>query len=430
MSNPIKNPEAELVAMDYEPKLAFARFRPWHVEINLNKAADLLDRCLADRAALNALRAQQALLDLSVLLDRHELEIDEDRVQSGYHDAKSALASEKATMLENTLANFGVIDPYLQRAHEASPGGSPGQWQTGAEVHKNAIYRDQLSNDRVIAKSDSITVAQEVGRAKTRTRLARNRLEQKVQLASAAGPLDYAFQARALLLRIQRDLSDATDRLVVASAGLRDIYGYPEDFPLLSIRSKGEDQFQLSRLDAAVVWVRDAIRWLAAFSQLDQSFVVSLSLKSLLGEKKFREVISGGTAFFSIPSKHLVKHRYMRLRGLSAQSVTSRPTGVLSIELTPPRRGRFVVLDERGNTKTLEVDQSTMPECVLGRVQDYRVAFVPDISGAISLMNASPMGDEASDDGRWRFSATLSGNLSAEDLEDVIVDFRLCGRPL
>ena len=85
--------------LDYSIDTARAesRFRIWHVEALLNSAADLLDRCIADRTAAFSYMAQAAISNHNVQNEREAVYLEVRRKDTGYYEALVQEAQRRST---------------------------------------------------------------------------------------------------------------------------------------------------------------------------------------------------------------------------------------------------------------------------------------------------------------------------------------------
>jgi hypothetical protein len=412
---------SKVLTHNFSASRAHARFRSWHVETNLNRASDLLDRTLADRQLYQALRAQGQ--NLSLLLEEEDSRIsdDEKRATAGVFDGSTLEAKNKAEVISKSLGHFtNVINPYLAKTHALAETPVYLLWQTGAAIHQNFIQEELMTYDRDAANRQNVVARADSDITKAALVAARARLGKKFSALGKDGDLSFFRQAEVVAARISRDLEDAVDRLTVASEGLWNIYGFSKLFEFAPVDS-------IHQIDYAVLWARDAIRWLNAFSQLDQSFTISMSLRKLL-EENWSDVIEGDAAFFALPDGLFPHHRYVRLRGVTASLVlTTESSYAANLALSPPKFGK-IIQGENEIDKTMVLDQRLVPSCLLGAVRSAKSTLQPEAAGAISLMNISPIPGSEGDDGSWKVRLN-HGSIDPDLIKDVIVDLKLTGRP-
>ena len=87
------------------------------------------------------------------------------------------------------------------------------------------------------------------------------------------------------------------------------LYGYRQPFP---VQSSG-DQYD----DDCLTWTRDAIQWLIRFSRLEQSAVVPVSLRTMLGKKAWSAGLKTGSWSVNLNLKDFQGMKHVRLRGIS-----------------------------------------------------------------------------------------------------------------
>ena len=416
--------------IDYKPSsdLAVVKFREWHVESLLNKTADLLDRCLADRAKYDPLRAQGFLSGISMEIEIETMTLEEKRRDAGFLDIPIGDSDIKLSRLQQAKVALDAVATDFKQENSANPSNI-----NGAQINLNENTLSRLAMEIDLAqRADTFLRSPVIGQveaSKLQLLEAKKRLDKKVAATGQNGPLDYATQAKSFQERMDRDFKDAANRIMVASKGLRNIFGY-SDLMLKQLEDieKGSD----NALDDAVAWVREAIRWLAAFSQNDQSFTLVISLKKALG-LEWPKLFDGTTLQFKIDNSLFDKHRYVRLRGLSASLLSQANVLAYPVQcvVRVPERAKYVAVGKDGTDIHLpDVDQGSkvMPACTLGRVADARLSREPEVCGAISLMNASPIGI-AADSGKWSIQTNVEKSL-AKNIEDILLEIYVSGQPV
>jgi hypothetical protein len=414
---------------------AAARFRFWHVERLLNQAADLLDRCLAEQAKYDALHAQGFASDFALRSEEEQLVIEELRVRNGVYDFSLLDARRKAQLADSVRSDHTEIGRLINMInHEqqvVNPHGpAPAKFRTIADLSQHEMEEKRLQLDQDLASLERDRVDGPTGSVALQKRLiteARARLDARRSASRNGEALDFHAQADRSLERITRDYSDATERLITASDGLLRIYGYPDPFPE---RLRTVVEGAPATIDDAVAWTREAIRWLAAFSQNDQSLTITVSLRGIIGEAGWTRVQTEGTTVpFRIARELFDGHRYVRLRGLAASlKLRSASLFPLRCVVTAPNTARFIMDEENGQAVVKPIDQSAMPACTLGRVSDFRVPVDAEICAAISLMNASPLGEDG-DGGRWSIRVHRITDDTLDMLDDILLDVRVAGQP-
>jgi len=211
---------------------------------------------------------------------------------------------------------------------------------------------------------------------------------------------DGMFNYRARMAPLERDFSsdfrEALACLNAAAKGLKEIYDYAPSLP---------PEGTAGYFDEAVAWVRKARNRMKQFSQLDQSYVLALSLKDLT---KAQWEAGRGTSewTFDIPDETFTGQTCVRLRGLSVSLVGPKletpETGQKAARKMPKAEGFWsarVSLPPRAGLRNLagatrELDQSSLPVCYLGRITDRDSAGEPEVAGVRALHNASPIGKQ------------------------------------
>ena len=99
------------------------------------------------------------------------------------------------------------------------------------------------------------------------------------------GSLHLEPLVEAIKTRFTRDYTDAYARLLVAQEGLNELYGYFDMPDVQHVPLNNPKQGNLELLDEAVIWVRDAIRWLVGFGHLDQAWTAIFSIRECVGTR-------------------------------------------------------------------------------------------------------------------------------------------------
>lgn len=255
-----------------------------------------------------------------------------------------------------------------------------------------------------------------------RTQAARDNADEKVRLTcKPGGAYNYAEQIDSLVTRMMRDLSDALSRLVAASQGLKTIYGQDVQLPgsiVGVLGSKADDWNAITVLDDALNWVRNAIAFLVAFTQRDQQYTLTVSLRQTLPKHPWphenQDWHSGeesGTWKFTISEDLFPGQTYVRLRGVS---ILSRGTdGVWKGSIRPPVNSFY----RHSADSTVAVDQSQVQTALVGRIRPRSPDLNADVIGKTSLRNVAPFGE-------WTltFADKSTQDESRGDLDDIEID--------
>ena len=417
----------------------FSRFQ---VEPLIDQAADLLDRCLRERARWDDISEKAIKLWLE-LSEYYELdEIHQREEQSGIYDvdyiqSSSNSQAEQESHTRNEInmeyANK-VLSKYfsLEAMNDVNGWNQLSSWLQGLVLYSFGEagfngYLEHTFNDIKRTPSDhfltatfnqtvhalntqrsSLIFQREVfgdlsaiselkatgaeARAdweeknrnfrKERTLVSRRHQDLKAKAATDPdGVLNHVKRLGAIKKRFQSDFRDALARINVASVGIREIYGYDTPLPT----AVGNVDYY----DECLQWIRDAIQWLNRFSTREQSTIYPLSLRSLLGDDMWKQDYGDWT----IPvDKELFPYFCnVRLRGLAAEVKDNIRAKDRTWQLyaRPPVESKIEHIDG----KIVSLDQSEIMPCVLGRVSYVGDQREPDIVGMTALHNSSPFGD-------------------------------------
>jgi hypothetical protein len=274
-----------------------------------------------------------------------------------------------------------------------------------------------------------------------RTMVTRQLADLKANAATMPeGVLNYPDRMAPIQARFDQDFGEALARIFVAQKGLRDIYGY--EAPLPEIVRAFADQSVTPRsqkyFDDCLLWVRAAISWVIRFSQLDQNYVMAVSVRSLIGEQSWKQVVEAWkdnqeinkdfapiTFGFDVSEALFPQQRHVRLRGVSAFVVGSDMKGVWQLTATPPKTSycRHLSTGRGREGAKITLNQQRVPPVRLGRVGLRESLQQPDITGVSALHNVSPFG-------RWSVSVSgrSTGRTSVKEIDDVQLDFHVAMR--
>jgi len=362
----------------------------------------------------------------------NNITLDEERRDTGYLDMAAERAESRSNSMKAMTTDQNSLKTYVDSAYGATKTPDVAVWTSGADMFRNNISNKTWFFEKDWNETEKAFLAQEVLRQKLAITSARLRYDAKKKLTQPGEPLDYSTQADRVFARISRDLREASHRLLVASDGLRRVYGYAQEYSLSYGRGREGGGVE-DKIESSVLWCRDAIQWLSAFSQHDQAFSTVISIKEVVGAAwPTLAQVDGSRVEFDVSPDLFKDHRYVRLRGLSAVTSMSGGSSPLYCSVSVPAYGVFFG-DPRtgGETDRLPVDQRDMPTCTLGNVNERRLPQSPEIAGAISLMNASPIADPGPErHSKWSIvlSRVVSGPVSG--LEDVLLEIRAVGQPV
>ena len=246
--------------------------------------------------------------------------------------------------------------------------------------------------------------AQNVSFQKRRTLVAREMQDIKMKLAlSNDGLLNSGKRLTSLRARFLADFRDAFARLRAAQSGLKRVFGF--DLPLPDPNSSD------SPLDECLLWTRHAVQAVISFSQRDQSVVLPISIRALVGETSWEQGRTNGTWKVNLSDVFPDDMRHLRLRGVSVTTSDKHQDQLWHVKIFPPHTGTLRLLDG----SEVAVDQKESRPVRIGRCTGRNNARAPDIAGLSTLHNLTPLGE-------W--SIEVVGNSSGSskcDLENIEV---------
>jgi hypothetical protein len=426
-----KAAEAVVLRHSPDPELLKTRFRWWHVESLLNQAAELAEKCLEESQEYASLTraATEMALDLSI----ESSQIDLESLRPGYPERSMVTTQTRAQYFAN--ASNAVVgarwhSELLYQLGEGAEQGRAGHIKAGQGLNEKQAEEIGFQSDRTLSGYQSTWSEEDRAYIRRGFELRRAAFDERVSHTAPGKAFGLAWQAELVFSRLSRSYADAYNRAFVASEGLRVIYGRQTE------RLPGE-QPALEAISQLANWVRTEIEWLAAYAQLDQAFTCVMSLRGRIGEDAWDEIdeeedLASVPVHFELPADLFSAHYNVRLRGLSA-SLVGKNAGVIpwTIVVRLPEAAVF----QRSNAST-PVNQSSLPNCVIGRVENRLSTRMVELCGLISLMNASPIGDfgEAVDPAARRWTLSLMKPKGAREekyssLDDVVIEINAVGQP-
>jgi hypothetical protein len=245
------------------------------------------------------------------------------------------------------------------------------------------------------------------------------------------GALNYSEQMAPMRARFAQDFQEALHRIVHAAKGLELLYGYTEPFPpaLIEILPKAESgEGRAAPSDAcfdfSLNWVRQAISFKVGFGQLEQNYVLALSVKEHLANGvQFNDPKAEGDELVwrcEVPEERFRGQSHVRLRGVSI-FVEAEGNSVYHAAVRPPTQS---ISRHLGASSLVSLPQGDLPLCRAGRVRSRDSARDPDVVGLAALYNASPIGE-------WEIRISVPGRPASElkaQLSDVFLDLHLAVR--
>lgn len=462
-------------------------YRYLQAELLLNQAADLLDRGVRDRGEWNDAAVKRFYLNLELLEFARLDEIHEREIEAGIYtsvaktsqaelDATKAAATHNQNAIGNlqsqlsTFYSSSAIDLAVKVArNQAFASVVPNyKWEIpenkgfdhvqlplwdGTAANKEDYlvkaadfqtqHNMQSARNSITAQSESIAAAADADRLRDpglkakadwdtsdagfryeRTKVSRDLQIAKVKAATdPGGVLNYGERMKPVNERAVLDFRESLAKLAAAAKGLRLLYGYTEELP----EPKG-----ITFFDDLLLWVRRAISWLVRFRQLEQSYVLPVSVRPLT--KDWNQACQTGNFTFDISESFLPNMRHVRLRGLSVLTIVDKaddhPASLFQAVVTAPRTSYCTYLspndgkpDDVGPDKHGDLEQKFVPPCRLGRVTSRGNIREPDVVGSSALYNASPIGS-------WQLSmSTISSTgMKLQSLNDIQLDLHLAFR--
>jgi hypothetical protein len=469
------------------------RFRPRHLELLLDQAADLLERVLKARAEWDELAVKAFNLALELEEYYRVDDVHQKEIIAGVYTlpSKQSVAERHAdevaiekynealrmlTTYEQLLATFGDIDKgwaaaaavvsswpaltteasqrdatdpakrikYTLKVNEQESTMDKSSWlqaAVGTQMqHERELRVWQINHQRaeiaalLLATKERLEGVLETVNwtthdsnfRRSRTEIARSLADLKAKAATDTGAvLNYPERMREIQLRFARDFRDVLDRVFVASDGLEELYDYSAKLPL-SIQAFRYGTVvrpgQRSYIDELTNWVRDAVSHVVMFTQMEQNYVLPVSIKGRIGQGWHTQVTEadGATVDIDIDDPIFAEQRHVRLRGISAFVVGKKASGVWRVTVTPPKNSKCRTLS--GIDK--DVSQVGGLTCRLWRVTTRDSAQPPDIAGTTALRNVCPF-TTAADKWKVHLENRSSDGTDVSNLDDLQIDLHL-----
>jgi hypothetical protein len=378
-----------------DPDMLATKFRPWHVETLLTEAGTLIDRCLEEFKYYSSLDYDWNAFQL-------DLETQEKKLGLVKHEAGEVVTTESTT---------------------------PQETEDFANVSQEPI--EDLDADMaarsVELRPEEEQVALETAGASFSTSLEvrEDEVRRKQALSAPGRPLALNEQRDLALKRLCRDYEEAVNRVCVAEEGLKTYYGHAGPSSAISYEAEtlGTSITNLS------IWIRNSIEWLAGYQLQEQAFTRVVSVRALLNRNAWVQLKHTRDSFstkLQVPADLFRGYDNCRIRGIGASLIGEAGTVPWSIMLRLPDEALY----ERPG-QSVDVDQSRLASCLLGRVENRRSSQPLEIYGVTTLINASPIG-RSNQAGMWSLEIIKPWGVSSESfsqLEDVVLEINTVGTP-
>jgi hypothetical protein len=363
-------------------------FRYWQIEGLLHQAEALITRCLRDFRIYCSLDSQW-----------HQFEADLE-------------AQEIKLGLFNQPVTRDIFDREV-----AAP---------QSEYISPDVAAEPQEESEIVTLVEAIEAkSEEAPAVKTSLELRTEALQRKRELAAPGRPFALDEQRDLALKRLCRDYEEAVNRACVAEEGLKKLY----DQTGVSSPLPSEAETLGTSITNLAIWIRNASEWLAEYHQMEQPFTRAVSVRSLLNRNSWALLKHSRDNYslkLQVPADLFRGHYNCHLRGIAAALVGEAGTVPWSIILRLPDEALY----ERAG-QSMEVDQSNRATCLLGRVESRRSHRSPEVCGATTLLNASPVG-RSTPGGMWSLDIIKPVGATSESfhhLEDVVLEIYAVGIP-
>ena len=402
-------------------------FRYWQVESLLTSASILLDRAQADRREFLEIEIRQLEASLNRKVTEAERDLEKSRNDRNHYHTNLQILNQTKPYVVDLLSNRLLAKGSSQAVEGSGKGLSFDNAKAAlAEANARLIELD------IRQKSEDVE-------AKLLAALGKSRLQRAVDLLKAMdnpqGPYGFGSQLGAIANRIKADVQEAYDRASAAAIGLELLFGNLLHVGVLLPlpNASSADSKSLGADTLLVDWVRAAIRMISANAQREQVFTFALSLRQECAHSwqaaSDELKASGHTRLsFEFGSDRLPDQAYVRLRGLTASTVSDKQIWSLVVQL--PRLASVRILDSTGAAQIRKIDQSALPACRLGRVESRSSPRQPETCGTNSLINATPFSESTENlESYWHVDIEAVGVGEYILPPDIILEIALAGLP-
>jgi hypothetical protein len=258
--------------------------------------------------------------------------------------------------------------------------------------------------------------------------------EKAFQAQSPGGAFHAGEKIAAVERRFAADFREALARIGAARRGFKELLDDAFPFP---------EEGSAGYFDEVAQWVKSGQGRLAQITQFDQDYTLAVSLKQV-AKSSWESGRAAAEWTFDVPEDLFPGQANVRLRGIGI-AVAGRKSeppeapqpgqkaGPKAVQKAgqapdlppePPKPEGFwrarVSLPAKATVRhvsgaAIELDQSAVPTCFLGRVADGNAIREPECAGARALHNASPIGKQ------WKIalSPVSTGGIETNQLDDV-----------
>jgi hypothetical protein len=469
----MKIAELEYLPNTEEINLLKSKFRFWHIETLVSQSSQLTEDCLNDLKELYSLKNQSFnyYQEQDEILKNIEIEerflmkftgdddipneIDEKSLSIKWETEKSLKDLNESTNSSFPyFANpFVIEDPRLGDGMKQS--NNDNYYYLQNRLNRNNLEIQKLDAElKILYKSEKDKKEQKEKERKEKIiELNKEKIRIRKENEHYSNIFNFELFIDLANKRLERNYQDLVERIFVIEEGLDKIYGIKPTLqfelnqkvfsgkiekytlqeiienPLLSGKEKRIyiNKFPIQKINDIYLWLYDKIKYLASYSQLDQSFTSCYSLKELLSNDDFEKLKNSNDVFenefrLSKDTFPNLTHENIRFRGIGAFIIGNAGKVPWKIKINFPKNAYYL-----RNNEENPVDQSQIPSCLLGRVENLNSQRNIEYCGLNSLINISPLSNE-------KFSIKIEKpNVEYElftDITDVVLEFNLIGKLL
>jgi hypothetical protein len=393
--------EGSILSYRPDPEMLAKNFHYRHVEPLLAQADGLMEKCLKESDNYSSL--DYAWTEFVTELETQERQLELDKKREGYEpEAPEEPPAEVAEETEEPPEEPAEEEPAVTGAVEDEEGAQETEERAGEPPKPEEVVPEETSHITIRMKA----------------------LRRRRVLSGKGGPFALNEQRDLALRRLGVNYREALNRAIVAEEGLKRIYDREQ--PPLPL-PEGSETLSAVMTNLSI-WIRDSLKWLEAYHQLEQAFTRVVSLRSLLNRNQWTQLKHSRDSYalkLRVPEELFKSHHNCRIRSVGASLVGEAGVVPWSLSIKLPEKAIY----ERV-AGMIEVDQSALPPCLLGRVENRR-ATCPSQVCDNTFLNASPVG-VSTPEGAWSieiFKPLGSGTESFDHLSDIVIEISASGIP-
>jgi hypothetical protein len=392
--------EGSILSYRPDPEMLAKTFQFRHVESLLAQADDLMEKCLKEVDIYSSL--DYAWTEFVTDLETQERQLELDKKNGDWTEPEAEEPLGEAPE---------AAEEHAGEAPEEEEAAAPAEGEEPPEETEEPAGEPPAPEEPAPEETSHLAIRMKA-------------LRRKRVLSGKGGPFALNEQRDLALKRLGGNYREALNRATVAEEGLKRIFDRQE--PPLPLPEGNETLSAL--MTNLSIWIRDSLKWLEAYRHLEQTFTRIISIRALLNRNQWTQLKHSRDSYalkLRVPEELFRSHSNCRILSVGASLVGEAGVVPWSISIKLPDRAIY----ERV-AGVIEVDQSPLPPCLLGRVEN-RKAHCPSQTCDNTFHNASPMG-VATPEGNWAleiFKPLGSGTETFDHVSDIVIEISASGIP-